>query len=200
MAAKKQVKPNKKNEFKIDSHIAIILILAAVLLFALSQTKSGESKASVKEFTIGYSGLEVKKKTETTENSQTETVAVSAKAKLPEIVLLTGIPKPLAEDASGVKISSNGKYEVISNSPLIISTIAKDPAMLSLKMEFEKPAKDACTVNFVLPKEFMDGLDAELKVQIYERVKESANLELNCENVNKLENNMAKEFIEIFKG
>ncbi len=172
--------------------IAAIIVVAYIVLQQPFETieKEYEIKA--------YPGLSAAKRVSITSSWHTEEILLKSDSERLEHALIFIIPKVLAKTTADIRISTNGTLIALKNDPIIGISAKEAPNEILAKIEIASGAKDICAIAAIMPLSFLGGLDESQNRQFVERLSEF-DMNLNCADVENLENKLSEELQNAFE-
>jgi len=168
-----------------------LLIIGLILVIAIGIFLTQSTEPVKKQFSINYGTLNATKIIEIGDK-KTETLFL---ANAEGFVVISAIPKSIADSASEISIEHNGVKEIWKDDPIIAFTAnSKD---LKIKLEYPKNS-EASSINAILPISFVGSLSISQKQQLINELENLALLNANDEAANEIENKLAENLTKAF--
>ncbi|MFH1586367.1 MAG: hypothetical protein ABID38_00760 [Candidatus Diapherotrites archaeon] len=173
--------------------IVAMVLLALIVLFFFFQAIGEQPKPTIKNFFIEYAPVKASKIVEIGEE-RTETIFLSDANRFS---IVTVVPKALEEKASNIKLEHNAKISIWEEDPIMLFTPKDENIKITT---IYKNNSDIGTVNLIFPSDFILALDEGQKQQIIAELNEIANMDLNDDGANMLENLLGENLVAVFSS
>src|SRR3989338_4143847 len=173
--------------------VAVVLLLAYIFIFQAPSFEPIEKTYKI----AGYEGASAIKEVSITGSEHIETINIKSSSGALAYALITFVPKALAEGADDIDITTNGEITNLQGSSIIQTSAKNTPDEIALRISLKSYAKDICTVNTLLPIDFLSSLSGEQSAQLVEKL-QKLDMNLSCDKANDLENLLSEELQNAF--
>ena len=177
--------------------LGIILALLVILdLFFIYNIFIAESVILNENHSFDFGSALIEKQTFISDKQHYETFNLIA-SDFSDISLLVVVPKMLAAKAEDISIKTDLSFELFDDSVLKFEQ-KKTGAKFSARIDYENKFGNYCSYAIIMPKKYLADLTNEKETLLKEKLNKYALQENSCEEVKKINENLAEEFAKIF--